>query len=69
MDTIHRIDLDNLPDSSEPVARLSYAKQACKPTYPAAGPKYMSCMRKNGFCMGAILSRENRGRSQVAARS
>ena len=48
MDTVHRLDLTDLSDASEPVARLKYAGHSCYPLRSDL-PRYNACMRKSGF--------------------
>jgi hypothetical protein len=64
MDTIHHLDLTKVPEVSEPIARLDYAKGVCHnktktiedpqgsqdvPTSPAVEGRFYSCMRAQGF--------------------
>ena len=54
MDVRHHLALGDLPDSSEPVARLNYAKAACRERTGSVagvrvGPGYGACMRTQGF--------------------
>ncbi len=72
LDTRHQIDMKFLPDSSEAVARLNYAKIACGATTEISAP--LSCMKSHGFVWrsdtaGEIAAREKakQGERNVAA--
>lgn len=47
LDARHQIDMKFLPDSSEAVARLNYAKIACGATTEISAP--LGCMKSHGF--------------------
>jgi hypothetical protein len=50
LDAAHHIDLSDLPDNSEAIGRLNYAKEACNPGRPyPPRPGYDGCMRSYGF--------------------
>jgi hypothetical protein len=50
LDTARHIDISDLPDNSEAVGRLNYAKEACNPGRPSSvRPGYDKCMRSYGF--------------------
>jgi hypothetical protein len=52
MDTRHHLALGNLPDSSEPIARLTYAKADCRAKTGAGQiptPADLACLKAEGF--------------------
>lgn len=51
VDVRNQMSLENMPEGSEPVARLGYAKDACnsRGTTAATADVYHVCMRARGF--------------------
>jgi hypothetical protein len=72
LDTNNHIALGGLPDNSEPIARLLYAKAACRARtgVPMGGqitPAYTACMRAQGFVFSGENSEVVIARQRAAA--
>lgn len=64
LDARHQIDMKFLPDSSEAVARLNYAKIACGATTEIAAS--LPCMKSHGFVWRSDTAGEIAARNKAA---